>query len=330
MDTQSAATILIVDDEPNNVDYLEQELESEGYRIVSATNGEDAITMALMFSPTVILLDVVMPGVDGFTVCRSLKERKETQLIPIIFMTALGATEDRIRGREAGADDFLTKPVDDRELLARVRSAVKLKQLIDQKSRSTTLPERCFHKEGEFWTIAYKGKVTRVKDSKGLQHIAFLLRHPHRDIHVSSLDTLTLGQGTSEIFPEGNVRGNLGDSGEILDTQTIISYRQRLRELQEELAEAKSRNPEHAEQLEEEMEELYRQLRRGIGIGGRIRVAGAHVERARVNVKRAIDAALQKIETLDPELWLHLKQTIKTGASCSYSPDLKLPSPWGS
>jgi class 3 adenylate cyclase len=84
-------------------------------------------------APDLILLDVMMPVMDGFTVCRLLKESEETRLIPIIIMTALGAVEDRIKGIEAGADDFLTKPVDDRELRARMQTALTLKHTVDRK-----------------------------------------------------------------------------------------------------------------------------------------------------------------------------------------------------
>jgi DNA-binding response OmpR family regulator len=127
------AKILIVDDEPLNVDYLEQELEDLGYQTVSAENGEEALTKVASTAPDLILLDVMMPGMDGFTVCRRLKEHPETQLIPIVMMTALGAQEDRLRGIEAGADDFLTKPVNPQELQARIRTAVKRKQAVDHK-----------------------------------------------------------------------------------------------------------------------------------------------------------------------------------------------------
>lgn len=125
--------ILIVDDVPLNVDYLEQELEDLGYQTMSAASGEEALTKVASKAPDLILLDVMMPGMDGFTVCRRLKERRETQLIPVVMMTALGAQEDRIRGIEAGADDFLTKPVHPRELQARIRTAVKWKQAVDHK-----------------------------------------------------------------------------------------------------------------------------------------------------------------------------------------------------
>ena len=125
--------ILIVDDEPFNVDVLEQELEILGYETVSATNGQEALDAVAAAPPDLILLDVMMPVMDGFTVCRTLKNDPDTHLIPIIIMTALDAVEDRIKGIEAGADDFLTKPVDDRELQARMRTALKLKQAVDAK-----------------------------------------------------------------------------------------------------------------------------------------------------------------------------------------------------
>jgi DNA-binding response OmpR family regulator len=127
------STILIVDDEPFNVDLLEQQLEEFGYATVSASNGQEALDKVAAEAPDLILLDVMMPIMDGFTACRILKENDETRLIPIVIMTALGAVEDRIRGIEAGADDFLTKPVDERELLARIQTTLRLKHTVDRK-----------------------------------------------------------------------------------------------------------------------------------------------------------------------------------------------------
>ena len=129
----AGATILIVDDEPFNVDYLEQELEDLGYQTVSAANGQEALDLVAADPPDLILLDVMMPVLDGFAACTRLKESDDTRLIPVIIMTALDAMEDRIRGIEAGADDFLTKPVDPRELIARIQTALKLKQAMDRK-----------------------------------------------------------------------------------------------------------------------------------------------------------------------------------------------------
>ena len=127
------AKILIVDDEPFNVDYLEQELEDFGYDTISATNGQEALEKVATESPDLILLDVMMPLMDGFTVCRILKENEDTRLIPIVMMTALGSVEDRIKGIEAGADDFLTKPVNERELHARLHTTLRLKATVDRK-----------------------------------------------------------------------------------------------------------------------------------------------------------------------------------------------------
>ena len=125
--------ILVVDDEPYNVDYLEQELEDMGYATASARNGQEALEKVAAGAPDLILLDIMMPIMDGFTACRILKENDETRLIPIVIMTALDGFDDRIKGIEAGADDFLTKPVNQRELLARIQTALKLKHTVDRK-----------------------------------------------------------------------------------------------------------------------------------------------------------------------------------------------------
>ena len=125
--------ILIVDDEPFNVDYLEQELGDLGYETLSAAHGQEALEKIAVEAPDLILLDVMMPVMDGFTVCRILKGDEETRLIPIVIMTALDGIEERIKGIEAGADDFLTKPVNERELIARVQTTLKLKHTVDRK-----------------------------------------------------------------------------------------------------------------------------------------------------------------------------------------------------
>ena len=125
--------ILIVDDEPFNVDYLEQELQDLGYETVSAGNGQEALEKVATESPDLILLDIMMPIMDGFAVCRILKGNDDTRLLPIVIMTALDGIDDRIKGIEAGADDFLTKPVNQRELVARIQTALKLKHTVDRK-----------------------------------------------------------------------------------------------------------------------------------------------------------------------------------------------------
>ena len=130
------ATILIVDDEPANVDMLSQELEEEGYCLLTACDGEEALIKVQENQPDLVLLDVMMPKVDGFTVCRILKGSGKTILIPVILVTALRAHEDRVRGIEAGADDFISKPFDRDELLAKIRALLRQKKHRDEQEKA--------------------------------------------------------------------------------------------------------------------------------------------------------------------------------------------------
>jgi two-component system cell cycle response regulator len=126
------ARILIVDDVPANTRLLEAKLAAEYYQVGSARDGFEALTTARQWQPDLILLDVMMPGMDGYECCRQLKEEAATLHIPVVMVTALGESGERLRGLEAGADDFLTKPVDYDTLMVRVRSLVRLKRLLDE------------------------------------------------------------------------------------------------------------------------------------------------------------------------------------------------------
>ncbi len=126
------ARILIVDDVPANTRLLEAALSAEYYQVASAKDGFEALRMALEWQPDLILLDVMMPRMDGFECCRRLKDNPATLHIPVVMVTALGEPEERLHGLEAGADDFLTKPVEYETLMARVRSLVRLKRLLDE------------------------------------------------------------------------------------------------------------------------------------------------------------------------------------------------------
>ncbi|HWP86177.1 MAG TPA: response regulator, partial [Terriglobia bacterium] len=130
------ARILVVDDDPSNVFLMEEMLQSQGYEVLTATNGVEALARMAEQPPDVVLLDVMMPKMDGLEACRRIKANPETQLTPVVLVTALSAAEDRLRGIEAGADDFLNKPFDHSELLARVRSLVKLKARTDELERA--------------------------------------------------------------------------------------------------------------------------------------------------------------------------------------------------
>ena len=115
--------VLIVDDEPQIVRGLEDNLRFEGYQTATATNGEDALAAAAREAPDLILLDIMMPGLSGWDVCRALRGKGID--VPIIMLTARGEETDRIRGLELGADDYITKPFSPRELVARVKAVLR-------------------------------------------------------------------------------------------------------------------------------------------------------------------------------------------------------------
>jgi putative two-component system response regulator len=131
--------ILIVDDELSARFALELLLRREGFDVREVHDGKSALVECATFRPDVILLDVVMPGMDGFEVCRQIKSTPETRLTPVVLITGLSATEDRIKGINAGADDFLSKPLDFSELLARTRSLLRLKHYTDELENAETV-----------------------------------------------------------------------------------------------------------------------------------------------------------------------------------------------
>lgn len=126
--------ILVVDDEINIVELLKYNLETNGYKVYSAFTGTEAIEMSLQKKPDLILLDVMLPEMDGFDVCKEVKKNKDIEHIPIIMLTAKGEEFDKILGLEIGADDYLTKPFSIRELLARIK--VVLRRNVKQENKS--------------------------------------------------------------------------------------------------------------------------------------------------------------------------------------------------
>ena len=132
-------TILIADDHESSRVGLEGLLSLEGYNVVTASDGENALAEFKRIQPDLLLLDVNMPRLSGMEVCRRLKNNPETFLVPIVLITALTAIEDRVAGIEAGADDFLTKPVEREQLLARVRSLLRQKAYTDELERAESV-----------------------------------------------------------------------------------------------------------------------------------------------------------------------------------------------
>ncbi len=195
-----------------------------------------------------------------------------------------------------------------------------------------------FRREGEYWSIAFEGDAFRLKDSKGLRYIARLLEDPGREFHV--MDLVAAEEGGQEEVPAAHIQeadfdriavraSAWGDAGEVLDAEAIAAYRRRLGELEEELQQAQAWNDtERAARARQERDLLIQELAGATGLGGRARKAGAPAERARVNITRAVKAALVRIREHSAALGGHLASTIRTGAFCSYTPDPRLPSSW--
>jgi hypothetical protein len=193
-----------------------------------------------------------------------------------------------------------------------------------------------FHMEGDYWTITYDGSLIRLRDSKGLRYLSRLLTNPAREFHVVDLEgeltraaPAASGPGRQPGLAELQERRDLGDAGELLDAKAKAEYKAHLQELQTELDEAESFNdPARAAKIKEEIDFIVRELARAVGLGGRDRRAASHAERARLNVTRAIRAALDSIARGHPSLGQHLRSTIRTGRYCSYTPDPRVPVDW--
>ena len=188
------ARILVVDDIDANVKLLEAKLTAEYYDVISASDGPTALAMAVSEKPDIVLLDVMMPGMDGFEVCRRLKEDPLTRHIPVVLITALDGRADRINGLEAGADEFLNKPIDDVMLFSRVRSLTRLKTVIDELREREASGRRIGVIAGAASRLAGSGGRIIICDDndRQAQRIASELAVEHRPVIESDPDKALL------------------------------------------------------------------------------------------------------------------------------------------
>jgi two-component system cell cycle response regulator len=184
------ARILVVDDIEANVRLLEARLSAEYYEVVTAHDGPTALAVAAAEQPDIVLLDVMMPGMDGFSVCRRLKDDPETRHIPVVLVTALDGRGDRVAGLEAGADEFLTKPIDDVMLFARVRSLTRLKAVIDELREREASGRRMGVIAGAGARLGAGGARILVVDDnpRQAQRVCAELAVEHRPVAESELD----------------------------------------------------------------------------------------------------------------------------------------------
>ncbi|MCZ6771099.1 MAG: response regulator, partial [Proteobacteria bacterium] len=190
--TSEIGTILVVDDNESMRDILTRRLTRAGHRVVTVEDGEQALRKVKVEDFDVILLDVMMPGMNGFSVCRALKDDEETRLIPVVIMTGLDAVDDRVKGIEAGADEFLTKPVDNRELLARIQTVLKSKHTVDRKIRELRQVKDHF---AHFVPEAVKKLVADNPEAPELSK-------QERDVSVLFLDISGYTRLSEQIAPE--------------------------------------------------------------------------------------------------------------------------------
>ena len=161
-----SAKILVVDDTPLNIKLLGDLLAAKGYAVTTAQNGEEALAKLAADVPDLVLLDVMMPGLSGYDVCRRIRDNAQTALLPVVMVTSLDPQQERVHGIEAGADDFLSKPINQQELLARVRSLLRVKSLQDEvRTQAEALKQ---------WNVALEDRVREQVEQ--LQRLSQLKR----------------------------------------------------------------------------------------------------------------------------------------------------------
>jgi class 3 adenylate cyclase/CheY-like chemotaxis protein len=204
-----SAKILVVDDTPHNVKLLADILGMKGYAVTTATNGQEALDKVAADMPDLILLDIMMPGLSGYDVCTRLRADAATALLPIVLCTSLDPGQERVKGIEAGADDFLTKPINQAELFARVKSLLRIKTLQDEvKAQTGQLAELNARLEGR--VNEQVGQLGRLKGFFS-QHLAEaiingggedLLKTHRREISVVFIDLRGFTAFTDRAEPE--------------------------------------------------------------------------------------------------------------------------------
>ncbi len=203
MNNQPQSKILIVDDAVENIKLVTEILNrpKNEYHIEAAGDGYEALEKVKKFDPDLIMLDVVMPGIDGFEVCRILKEDQKTRLIPIVMITALDSQQDRLRGLESGVDDFISKPFNVYELLARVKNLLKLRSYISELE----------HAEQVIFSLA---RAVEAKDNYTEGHcerLSILAQHLGTELQLADEDLIVLKRG-----------GILHDIGKIAIDDSIL------------------------------------------------------------------------------------------------------------
>ena len=219
-------TILVIDDEKDLIKLIDLHLSKEGYLVIGAKNGIEGLDIALKHKPDLIMLDLMMPKLDGLEVCKRLKSATETSRIPVVMLTAKAQETDKVIGLELGADDYITKPFSPRELVARVKAVLRRSEPAKLKDALTV---------GDI-TISYAGRTVEVKNKKiDLTQTEFnllwhLINRPGRVICRD--DLITAGRGDDAMVIDrtidvhiASLRKKLGKSGSVIETVRGVGYK---------------------------------------------------------------------------------------------------------
>jgi len=220
-------TVLAIDDEKDLIDLVRYNLEKEGYQVRSALDGETGLAMALRDRPDVVLVDLMLPGLDGLEVCRRLRADSRTASIPLIMLTAKSGESDRVVGLELGADDYITKPFSIRELTARVRAL--LRRAAGHQEPPALLRRGELAIDLERCEASCGGKPVELTATE-FRLLHFLASHPGRVFSRAELIDHVLGRGVEVIDRTIDVhvmalRKKLGKHGELVETVRGFGYR---------------------------------------------------------------------------------------------------------
>ncbi len=230
------ATVLIVEDEERSRRLLHDLLDVQGYRVTEAVDGEEALLRVAHDRPDTILLDVMMPKLDGFAVCRRLRDDPRFRPIPVLMVTALHDRADRLKGIEAGATDFISKPVDTDELLLRVRNAVRTKQLDDERlallRRRETLANMIVHDIRNpllAITLCARGLLKKSR-APAVRHLADLIVDQTRQLDDFVGDLLNVARLERDDLPLRRTREDLVELGRIvLGNHRVVAEKKQIR-----------------------------------------------------------------------------------------------------
>lgn len=222
-------TLLVIEDDPDIVELLRYNLEREGFRVLIATDGEHGLADAARHQPDLLLLDLMLPGLDGLEVCRRLRAQEGTRGIPVLVLTAKSEEADVVIGLEMGADDYLTKPFSPRELIARVRALLRRAQRTDDESAKTRIELHGLVLDVTRHEVLYQGEVVPLTRAE-FRLLWTLAQRPGRVYSRNQLvDEITAGEA---LIVDRNVdvhisaiRKKLGDAGKLIATVRGVGYK---------------------------------------------------------------------------------------------------------